>query len=136
MTPIFFGLCRVRRSDKDVRGVILFDSTSTVTLSPMNFSMDLLLFQFVMTSGCTLWKLCNDLCKLLVQWTGKIRWMLFLYPYGVSLGYHVYSLLLLSRFDSMCSLTSVLDIGTPQKKEYFLCAETPSAARAWVSTLQ
>ena len=33
----FFGLCRVRRSDKDVRGVILFDSTSTVTLSPMNF---------------------------------------------------------------------------------------------------
>ncbi|KAL5975694.1 hypothetical protein ACLOJK_020020 [Asimina triloba] len=27
------------------------------------------------------------------------------------------------------------DIGTPQKKEYFLCAETPSAARAWVSTL-
>ncbi|KAK1326320.1 hypothetical protein QJS10_CPA01g00778 [Acorus calamus] len=27
------------------------------------------------------------------------------------------------------------DIGTPQKKEYFLCAETPGAARAWVSTL-
>jgi hypothetical protein len=32
-----FGLCRVRRSDKDVRGVIVFDSTSTVTLSPTNF---------------------------------------------------------------------------------------------------
>ncbi|WVZ61832.1 hypothetical protein U9M48_011646 [Paspalum notatum var. saurae] len=58
---------KARRSDTDVRGVIVFDSTSTVTLSPMNFH--------------------------------------------------------------------VLDIGTPQKKEYFLCAETPSAARAWVSTL-
>jgi len=49
--------------------------------------------------------------------------------------YHVYSLLLLSRLILLLSLTSVLDIGTPQKKEYFLCAETPSAARAWVSTL-
>jgi hypothetical protein len=29
-----------------------------------------------------------------------------------------------------------LDIGTPQKKDYFLCAETPGAAKAWVSTLQ
>ncbi|KAL6529832.1 hypothetical protein OROGR_015455 [Orobanche gracilis] len=27
-------------------------------------------------------------------------------------------------------------IGTPQRKDYFLCAETPAAARAWVSTLQ
>lgn len=35
-----FGLCRVRRSDKDVRGVIVFDSTSTVTLSPMNFQYE------------------------------------------------------------------------------------------------
>ncbi|KZV16631.1 plectin-like [Dorcoceras hygrometricum] len=26
-------------------------------------------------------------------------------------------------------------IGTPQKNDYFLCAETPAAARAWVSTL-
>ncbi|KAL6880539.1 hypothetical protein ACP4OV_012104 [Aristida adscensionis] len=59
---------KVRRSDTDVRGIIVFDSTSTVTLSPMNFH-------------------------------------------------------------------GVLDIGTPSKKEYFLCAETPSAARAWVSTL-
>ncbi|XP_051216366.1 uncharacterized protein [Lolium perenne] len=32
-------------------------------------------------------------------------------------------------------LCLVIDIGTPQKREYFLCAETPSAARAWVSTL-
>ncbi|KAL5196649.1 hypothetical protein ABZP36_000161 [Zizania latifolia] len=58
---------KIRRSDAAVRGIIVFDSTSTVTLSPMNFH--------------------------------------------------------------------VLDIGTPHKKEYFLCAETPSAARAWVSTL-
>ncbi|RLN43196.1 PH domain containing protein [Panicum miliaceum] len=27
------------------------------------------------------------------------------------------------------------NIGTPQKKDYFLCAETPGAAKAWVSTL-
>ncbi|XP_044503623.1 switch-associated protein 70-like isoform X2 [Mangifera indica] len=26
-------------------------------------------------------------------------------------------------------------IGTPQKKDYFLCAETPGATRAWVATL-
>uniref|UniRef100_A0A165YW31 PH domain-containing protein n=1 Tax=Daucus carota subsp. sativus TaxID=79200 RepID=A0A165YW31_DAUCS len=32
--------------------------------------------------------------------------------------------------------TNCLDIGTPQKKDYFLSAETPGAARAWVSTLQ
>jgi hypothetical protein len=36
MIPIF-GICRVRRSDSEVRGVIVFDSTSTVILSPMNF---------------------------------------------------------------------------------------------------
>ncbi|RID69485.1 hypothetical protein BRARA_C01577 [Brassica rapa] len=29
-----------------------------------------------------------------------------------------------------------LDISTPQKKDYFLCAETHGAARAWVTTLQ
>jgi hypothetical protein len=28
------------------------------------------------------------------------------------------------------------DIGTPQKKEYFLCAETAGAAKAWVATLR
>ncbi|CAN6170849.1 unnamed protein product, partial [Urochloa humidicola] len=36
----------------------------------------------------------------------------------------------LAKYDGCCFY-----IGTPQKKEYFLCAETPSAARAWVSTL-
>ncbi|ONM27735.1 Pleckstrin homology (PH) domain-containing protein [Zea mays] len=66
---------KVNRSDKDVRGVVVFDSTSTVTLSPTNF-------------------------------------------HG------------LAKYDGCCFY-----IGTPQKKEYFLCAETPSAARAWVSTL-
>ncbi|XP_024994546.1 switch-associated protein 70 isoform X1 [Cynara cardunculus var. scolymus] len=29
----------------------------------------------------------------------------------------------------------IIYIATPQKKEYFLCAETPGAARAWVETL-
>lgn len=33
-------------------------------------------------------------------------------------------------------LTYCLDIGTPQKKDCFLCAETPGAAKAWVKTLQ
>lgn len=28
------------------------------------------------------------------------------------------------------------DIGTPQKKEFYLCANTPVAARAWVATLR
>lgn len=31
---------------------------------------------------------------------------------------------------------TLVDIGTPQKKDYFLCAETPGAAKAWVATLQ
>ncbi|VAH46132.1 unnamed protein product [Triticum turgidum subsp. durum] len=57
---------KVRRSDTTVRGIIVFDSTSTVTLSPTNF-------------------------------------------HG------------LPKYEGCC--------------EYFLCAETPSAARAWVSTL-
>lgn len=37
----------------------------------------------------------------------------------------------LPKYDGCCFY-----IGTPQKKEYYLCAETPGAARAWVSTLQ
>ncbi|KAL9659710.1 hypothetical protein QQ045_024519 [Rhodiola kirilowii] len=36
----------------------------------------------------------------------------------------------LPKYDACCFY-----IGTPQKKDYFLCAETPGAARAWVSTL-
>eukprot|EP00252_Welwitschia_mirabilis_P011038 TRINITY_DN2482_c0_g1_i2.p1 TRINITY_DN2482_c0_g1~~TRINITY_DN2482_c0_g1_i2.p1 ORF type:complete len:531 (-),score=150.81 TRINITY_DN2482_c0_g1_i2:306-1799(-) len=37
----------------------------------------------------------------------------------------------LPKYDGCCFY-----IGTPQKKEYFLCAETPGAAKAWVSTLR
>ncbi|XP_043689550.1 differentially expressed in FDCP 6 homolog [Telopea speciosissima] len=37
----------------------------------------------------------------------------------------------LPKYDGCC-----LYIGTPQRKDYFLCAETPGAARAWVSTLR
>ncbi|XP_006657432.1 switch-associated protein 70-like [Oryza brachyantha] len=66
---------KIRRSDAAVKGIIVFDSTSTVMLSPTNF-------------------------------------------HG------------LPKYEGCCFY-----IGTPQKKEYFLCAETPSAARAWVSTL-
>uniref|UniRef100_A0ACD5U8L1 Uncharacterized protein n=1 Tax=Avena sativa TaxID=4498 RepID=A0ACD5U8L1_AVESA len=66
---------KICRSDTAVRGTIVFDSTSIVTLSPTNF-------------------------------------------HG------------LPKYEGCC-----VYIGTPQKREYFLCAETPSAARAWVSTL-
>lgn len=66
---------KIRRNEPIVKGSILFDSSSTITLSPVNF-------------------------------------------HG------------LPKYDGCCFY-----IGTPQKKEYFLCAETPAAARAWVSTL-
>ncbi|XP_034915079.1 uncharacterized protein [Populus alba] len=36
----------------------------------------------------------------------------------------------LPKYDGCCFY-----IGTPQKNDYFLCAETPGAARAWVATL-
>ncbi|KAJ6412378.1 hypothetical protein OIU84_005434 [Salix udensis] len=36
----------------------------------------------------------------------------------------------LPKYDGCCFY-----IGTPQRKDYFLCAETPGAARAWVATL-
>ncbi|KAM0951619.1 putative pleckstrin domain, PH-like domain superfamily [Dioscorea sansibarensis] len=67
---------KLRRSEALVKGTIIFDSNSTITVSPVNF-------------------------------------------HG------------LPKYDGCCFY-----IGTPQKKEYFLCAETPGAARAWVSTLQ
>lgn len=66
---------KLRRNETIIKGTILFDSNSTITVSPVNF-------------------------------------------HG------------LSKYDGCCFY-----IGTPQKKEYFLCAETPGAARAWVATL-
>ncbi|KAG1348073.1 switch-associated protein 70 [Cocos nucifera] len=66
---------KIRRNETVVKGTIIFDSNSTITVSPVNF-------------------------------------------HG------------LPKYDGCCFY-----IATPQKKEYFLCAETPGAARAWVSTL-
>ncbi|KAJ3670050.1 hypothetical protein LUZ60_010374 [Juncus effusus] len=66
---------KIKRTDAAVKGSIIFDSTSSISLSPLNF-------------------------------------------HG------------LPKYDGCCFY-----IGTPLKKEYFLCAETPGAARAWVSTL-
>lgn len=66
---------RIRRNEPAVKGSIIFDANSTITISPVNF-------------------------------------------HG------------LPKYDGCCFY-----IGTPQKKDYFLCAETPGAARAWVSTL-
>ncbi|KAL5218080.1 hypothetical protein ABZP36_018764 [Zizania latifolia] len=66
---------KIRRNETAIKGAILFDASSTITLSPVNF-------------------------------------------HGMP------------KYDSCCFF-----IGTPQKKDYFLCAETPGAAKAWVSTL-
>lgn len=66
---------KIRRNEPAVKGSIIFDANSTITISPVNF-------------------------------------------HG------------LPKYDGCCFY-----IGTPQKKDYFLCAETPGAARAWVSTL-
>ncbi|TKY57196.1 Switch-associated protein 70 [Spatholobus suberectus] len=66
---------KIRRNEPTVKGTIIFDANSTITVSPVNF-------------------------------------------HG------------LPKYDGCCFY-----IGTPQKKDYFLCAETPAAARAWVSTL-
>ncbi|KAI4998717.1 hypothetical protein ZWY2020_054059 [Hordeum vulgare] len=66
---------KLRRNETAVKGAILFDASSTITLSPVNF-------------------------------------------HGMP------------KYDGCCFY-----IGTPQKKDYFLCAETPGAAKAWVSTL-
>lgn len=66
---------KIRRNEPNVKGAIVFDASSTITLSPVNF-------------------------------------------HG------------LPKYDGCC-----IYIGTPQKKDYFLCAETPGAAKAWVSTL-
>ncbi|GLU04000.1 hypothetical protein SLE2022_211670 [Rubroshorea leprosula] len=66
---------KTRRNEPAVKGTIIFDENSTITISPVNF-------------------------------------------HG------------LPKYDGCCFY-----IGTPQKKDYFLCAETPGAARAWVSTL-
>ncbi|XP_074285146.1 uncharacterized protein LOC141610785 isoform X1 [Silene latifolia] len=66
---------KMRRNEPNVKGTIIFDATSSIALSPVNF-------------------------------------------HG------------LPKYDGCC-----IYIGTPQKKDYFLCAETPGAAKAWVSTL-
>ncbi|KAF4385911.1 hypothetical protein F8388_010467 [Cannabis sativa] len=67
---------KIRRNEPTVKGTIIFDENSTITVSPVNF-------------------------------------------HG------------LPKYDGCC-----IYIGTQQKTDYFLCAETPGAARAWVSTLQ
>ncbi|KAK9663899.1 hypothetical protein RND81_14G005100 [Saponaria officinalis] len=66
---------KIRRNEPNVKGTIVFDATSSIALSPVNFH-------------------------------GQ------------------------PKYDGCC-----IYIGTPQKKDYFLCAETPGAAKAWVSTL-
>lgn len=66
---------KLRRNETAVKGTILFDASSTITLSPVNFQG-------------------------------------------------------MPKYDGCCFY-----IGTPQKKDYFLCAETPGAAKAWVATL-
>ncbi|CAA7033467.1 unnamed protein product [Microthlaspi erraticum] len=66
---------KTRRNEPTIKGTILFDDNSTISISPVNFQG-------------------------------------------------------LPKYNGCC-----IYIGTPQKKDYFLCAETPAAARAWVATL-
>ncbi|KAG2332896.1 hypothetical protein Bca52824_004076 [Brassica carinata] len=66
---------KTRRNEPAIKGTILFDENSTITISPVNFQG-------------------------------------------------------LPKYNGCC-----IYISTPQKKDYFLCAETPGAARAWVTTL-
>ncbi|XP_042503205.1 switch-associated protein 70-like [Macadamia integrifolia] len=67
---------KIRRNESVIKGVVIFDASSTITISPVNFH-------------------------------GQ------------------------PKYDGCCFY-----IGSPQRKDYFLCAETPGAARAWVSTLR
>ncbi|CAO2814187.1 unnamed protein product [Amaranthus hypochondriacus] len=66
---------KMKRNDPNVKGTIVFDASSTVALSPVNFHGS-------------------------------------------------------PKYEGCC-----IYIGTPHKKDFFLCAETPGAAKAWVSTL-
>ncbi|CAA3014122.1 switch-associated protein 70 [Olea europaea var. sylvestris] len=66
---------KLRRNEPTVKGTMVFDANSTITISPVNFQG-------------------------------------------------------LPKYDGCCFY-----IGTPQKKDCFLCAETPGAAKAWVKTL-
>ncbi|CAE6022475.1 unnamed protein product [Arabidopsis arenosa] len=66
---------KTRRNEPTIKGTILFDENSTISISPVNFQG-------------------------------------------------------LPKYNGCC-----IYIGTPQKKDYFLCAETPGAAKAWVTTL-
>ncbi|KAF8047228.1 hypothetical protein N665_3138s0001 [Sinapis alba] len=66
---------KTRRNEPTIKGTILFDENSTITISPVNFQG-------------------------------------------------------LPKYNGCC-----IYVSTPQKKDYFLCAETPGAARAWVTTL-
>ncbi|CAA0808421.1 Pleckstrin homology (PH) domain-containing protein [Striga hermonthica] len=66
---------KIRRNEPTVKGTMVFDANSTITISPVNFQG-------------------------------------------------------LPKYHGCCFY-----IGTPQRKDYFLCAETPVAAKAWVSTL-
>ncbi|CAH2059983.1 unnamed protein product [Thlaspi arvense] len=66
---------KIRRNEPTIKGTIVFDENSTISISPVNFQG-------------------------------------------------------LPKYNGCC-----IYIGTPQKKDYFLCAETPGAARAWVTTL-
>ncbi|CAA2981978.1 switch-associated 70 [Olea europaea subsp. europaea] len=69
---------KVRRNEPMVKGTMVFDANSTITISPKNFQG-------------------------------------------------------LQKYDGCCFCIHILE--RPRKKDYFLCAETPGAARAWVSTL-
>ncbi|XP_033145613.1 uncharacterized protein LOC103865083 isoform X1 [Brassica rapa] len=94
---------KTRRNEPAIKGTILFDDNSTITVSPVNFQYALL-HPLVLTNLHYLSSYCE--IYFLLCFRG------------------------LPKYNGCC-----IYISTPQKKDYFLCAETPGAARAWVTTL-
>ena len=64
-----------------------------------------------------------------------LRSMLGLWPYLADYAFKAF-ILCCAQYLFCFTYINDLDIGTPQKKEFFLCAETPAAARAWVATVR
>ncbi|KAM7265179.1 hypothetical protein ACFE04_002862 [Oxalis oulophora] len=97
---------KTRRNEPTIKGTIIFDANSTIAISPVNFNG---LPKYDGCCFCILFTLCITYLYISFQ------------PF-----LHL----------PISLIFTSIDIGTPQRKDYFLCAETPGAARAWVQTLQ
>ncbi|KAJ8419907.1 hypothetical protein Cgig2_004246 [Carnegiea gigantea] len=97
---------KMRRNEPNIKGTILFDANSTIAFKISGCGYALF---FILSEDEILIDIFSCTC-----FSG------------------------LPKYDGCCICILVclfIYIGTPQKKDYFLCAETPGAAKAWVSTL-